>query len=92
MVDYGVDGENMIKAATPNRHSLAMAVERALELSPEEVAAIGRRAAATVATKFSCSAVLADWRHALQVLGASAAERRQAMLKRAGPLLSAVAP
>jgi colanic acid/amylovoran biosynthesis glycosyltransferase len=84
MADYGVDGQNMIKAAGPDRHSLARALERALQLSAHEVSEIGRAAAATVAEKFSGHALKADWRRALQVLSAASAKRRGSVLAGAG--------
>jgi glycosyltransferase involved in cell wall biosynthesis len=76
MSDYGVDGDNMIKATSPDRERLAEALQRALQLPEREIASMGRRAAATVAEQFSSRVVEVEWRRALQVLSAEAAERQ----------------
>jgi glycosyltransferase involved in cell wall biosynthesis len=64
MKDYGVDGENMIKAAASDRASLASALRRALEMGPE-AHRIRERALETIERQFSPAVVRSQWRAAL---------------------------
>ena len=75
ITDYGVDGENMIKARSHDREGLAEAMERALQLPKRDIVEMGRRAAATVAEQFSSPVVEAEWRRALQAMSAEVAQR-----------------